>query len=305
MSLTSLLAVAQIRQKFKETFPKPNVKLDGPILAAPQTKNYPLVGTAFDYLVRFYIESQNPNAVSACWIAESGLKDLRLHSGKYIASYDSDKKTVTLVLDDQYKKDSTNPAQKELEIAEKNFKHAQENYRTFLESGKMTKSLIKSAIHLAQLDSVFRSGHVDFSDVRDEDVTDLDNLINVFGNKELFSSDSVIYLNPTFGEGSHVVGGADADLIIDDTLIDIKTTKILKFDQKMYHQIVGYYLLSRIGKVNDMTRTRIKNIGIYFSRHGILYTLPVDTIEKQTDIPEFLSWFTKAACEIRDKHKQR
>lgn len=32
-------------------------------------------------------------------------------------------------------------------------------------------------------------------------------------------------LNPAFGEAAALVGGADADLMIDNTLIDLKTTK--------------------------------------------------------------------------------
>ncbi len=299
MSLTSLLSILEIKQKFNETFPKPNAKLYGEILAIPQTKNYSLIGTAFDYLARFYIKSQNPNAVTNKWVAETGLERLKLYSGKYVHEFDSDTNSIKLELNDEYKIDVNSSMHKDLEYSEKNFEEAKLNCKSYLKSGKITKSLIKSSIHLAQLDFVYRSGRIVFSDVNNQDILDLENLIKVFKDKKLFSRNSTIYLNPTFGEASKIVGGADADLIINDTLIDIKTTKFLKFDQKMYNQIIGYYLLSKIGKINDTAEIKINNIGIYFSRHGLLYTLPVSVIEHQTNIKKFLIWFMEISLKYK------
>ena len=80
------------------------------------------------------------------------------------------------------------------------------------------------------------------------------------------------------------MGGADADLILGDTLIDIKTTKFLKLKQDMWSQVVGYYLLDMInGNGYD-----IKNLGIYFSRHGVLQTFSVDDLG---DVGDFMDWF--------------
>ena len=299
MSLTSLLSIQEIKQKFNETFYRPNVKLEGKILATPQTKNYSLIGTAFDYLVRFYIKYENPNAISSRWVAEEGLEKLKLYSGKYAQEIDLEKKTIKLILNEDSKINYDNFKYKNLEIAEKNFEKAKQNYELYLKSGKITKGLIKSTIHLAQLDFVYRSGHIVFSDVIDQDIRDLENLIKVFKNKKTIFKNSTIYLNPTFGEASRLVGGADADLIINDILIDIKTTKFLKFDQKMYNQIIGYYLLSKIGKINGTNEIKINTIGIYFSRHGLLYTLPVSVIESKTSIKKFLIWFRKISLKYK------
>ena len=301
LSLTSLLNIAEIREKFNKTFPRPNVKFDNEMLAAPQTKNYSLIGTAFDYLARFYIKSQNPDAVSTEWVADAGLEALQGYSGKYMYHIDLEAKTKKLVLNDEFKPDPNNPMQKSLELASENLDKAKQNYESYLKSNEITKPLIISAIHLAQLDFVYRAGHVNFSEIDDKDVVDLENLIKVFQNKKLFSKDSTIYLNPAFGDASKIVGGADADLIINDTLIDIKTTKSLKFDQRMHNQIVGYYLLSKIGKINSKKDIRINNIGIYFSRHGVLHTMPVSEIDNQTDIKEFSEWFVEMAGTSRKK----
>ncbi len=69
-------------------------------------------------------------------------------------------------------------------------------------------------------------------------------------------------LNPTF-DGSLGIGGADADLIIDGTLIDIKTTKEQRIRPDWLWQLLGYVLL------DYSDHHRINGIGLYMARQGI------------------------------------
>ena len=64
-------------------------------------------------------------------------------------------------------------------------------------------------------------------------------------------------LNPGFG-------GSDADLIVDGTLIDIKTTIKQEIKPEWLWQVLGYTLL------DYSDRYRINGIGLYMSRQGIL-----------------------------------
>jgi hypothetical protein len=75
-------------------------------------------------------------------------------------------------------------------------------------------------------------------------------------------------LNPTFA-GSGDVGGADADLIADGCLIEIKTSKQMQIDADWLHQLVGYVLLD----YND--EHHINSVGIYMVRQGLLFTWPL------------------------------
>ena len=70
-------------------------------------------------------------------------------------------------------------------------------------------------------------------------------------------------LNPTF-EGSHHVGGADADLIVQDTLIEIKTTIRAEIKQNWLWQLLGYALL------DYSDQHHIEGIGLYMARQGWL-----------------------------------
>ncbi len=99
-------------------------------------------------------------------------------------------------------------------------------------------------------------------------------------------------LNPTF-EGSVKIGGADADLIVDGTLIDIKTTKKREIDRDWLWQIMGYVLL-------DYSDTyKITSIGLYLTRQGMLL---------KWDMREVLAFLykgkPKSLEQLRDEFKE-
>lgn len=57
MSLTSFLDDSgELRILLDETFENPGIEQDVERIAEPQTADYSLIGTAFDYLVRFRLE---------------------------------------------------------------------------------------------------------------------------------------------------------------------------------------------------------------------------------------------------------
>jgi hypothetical protein len=76
MSLTSFLERKDVRDRFRQEFAMPGMKVKRELLAPPLSNRYSLVGTAFDYLVRFYVERLNPHAITRRWIAEQVLLDL-------------------------------------------------------------------------------------------------------------------------------------------------------------------------------------------------------------------------------------
>jgi hypothetical protein len=76
MSLTSFLERKDVRDRFRQEFAMPGMKVKRELLAPPLSNRYSLVGTAFDYLVRFYVERLNPYAITRRWIAEQVLLDL-------------------------------------------------------------------------------------------------------------------------------------------------------------------------------------------------------------------------------------
>lgn len=294
MSLTGFLQIPEVKDRFRTEFKKPAVTRKMVIHASPITNNYSLVGSAFDYLLRFYLEYNNPSIKkSDIWLAETSLKMLESWTKR-----------------GQMTKDQYLSIKKIVDTAK-------ERYKTYLQSGDLTDELIGSAIQLARLEMVYRIGLLsDYIDsIRSEDVQDLKKMMSLIP-LEKFQAKNVCILNPTFGIASKIVGGADADLIIDDMLIEIKTTINPKFERDYFNQLIGYLVLKRICEMNILVESpdsekpknilpneeaydfssssdhKINKIGVYFSRYGMLQTIDVKSITNSGDFNgEFIDWF--------------
>jgi len=266
MSLTSFLKNKDVKQMFANEFPKPRIKLSGEMKAPPITTHYGLVGTAFDYLMRFFLKRHNPMARDTIWVAEVA-RDLIKGKGELY------------------------------NLVNRNILFAKNAYSEYLKTGIVDDAILESVLYLAKIDVIYRAGIVDdnIGVIDPQDVQDLKNLISVI-NADEFKAKSICLLNPTFGEASRLVGGADADIIIDNQMIDIKTTKNLVVDRNKFNQIVGYYVLGRIGGVEGIDNwSSINEIGFYFSRHGIKYFYKVDEIINQQSLIRFIESFKERA----------
>ena len=103
-------------------------------------------------------------------------------------------------------------------------------------------------------------------------------------------------LNPGFGMFSDLIGGADADLITNGSLIDIKTTKHPKVEKMMVRQLVGYMILARAACSAGAQFPRFDKLGIYFSRHGHLWEMSVQDIVSHEAWAATESWFLANAA---------
>ncbi len=291
MSLTSFLKNKEVRDKFQEEFPKPRFTEKKELLAPPLTQNWSAVGIAFDYLLRFYLKRLNPKAVESRWVAEVSPEVLFEFKQGFAYNVDTDEIDVVPDLADQDDEALFNEIKRTLS-------EARNRYQAYLKTGKISKPLLTSALFLANLDIIVRTGledYIELDTVSDEDIKDLVNLIGII-DSNLFKTKNLCLLNPTFGKASTLVGGADADLVIDDTLVEIKTTQKLQLRRDHYNQLIGYYTLYKIGGIKGSpAKHKIKNIGIYFSRYGYFHRIPVkDHINKES-FPAFLEWFKEKA----------
>jgi len=282
VSLKTFLDNKDVRAKFSEEFPKPKFSLKKEILAPPVTKHYSLVGTAFDYLMRFYIKRLNPKAITKNWVAESSLEEMR-------------KTRIALNTQREFIPIDDNLIMK----ADGMISQAKGAYSDYIKSGEINDKLMKCTVLLAQLDTYFRAGIIgeDFGIIDDGDVAGLRKLISLV-NPDSFKAKELCLLNPTFGEASQLIGGADADLVIDNLLIDIKTTTKLEFKRDHFNELIGYYTLYKIGGIPGApVKPKIENLGIYFSRYGELYTFPVSSVILATKFPPFVEWFKERAAQ--------
>lgn len=288
MSLTTLLKNRDIKEELRKAFPKPIFRFRKEILAQPLTNHYLSIGTSFDYLMRFYLKRMNPKAITFMWIAEKA----QLHTYSLMRpTYDIDTDELT---------DNTSPENKRLiKTAEKIINDAHANYDKYLKTGRMSNNLIKSSLLLSHLDPLFRGGYVDsyivdnFGSVDEKDIKDLKEIISLV-DPNIFKAKKVCLLNPTFGKASNLVGGADVDLVIDDMIIDIKTTKNLEFTRDFFNQIMGYFVLYKIGGIDNLpAKHNINRLGIYYARYGFLCIINVKDIIDDKSLSIFIKWFKK------------
>lgn len=281
--LTDFIKIPAIRQKMRNEFTKPRVSFP-PNLAftEPRTTNYMQIGTAFDYLFRFLMMRVNTkrNLIHSKWAAESALDLLKLQYG------------------------ASNPLSQKAESIIANTKLQLTKYLTH-ENDEMGEDLIISSLIMAQLDDFVRRGRQ--PNIKSANYDDVEDLRRLIKNTDItkFKAEYQCILNPTFGYGSVVVDGADADLIIDDTIIDIKTSIHLSLKLQDFLQVVGYYLLYKEGGVDGVTdnkSTEIRKVAIYFSRYNYLCTLKLDEIINTQNFDAFSRWFILKAAHKYGHH---
>ena len=103
----------------------------------------------------------------------------------------------------------------------------------------------------------------------DHVVEDIRRLIELFctSQGELLAATSW-QLNPRFS-GSIALGGADADLILDGCLLDLKTSKHADPKRPELWQLAGYALADLKDEYN------IERVGLYYARFGSLISWPL------------------------------
>lgn len=277
MSLRSFIERPEVRDllsSYLRVTPTPGF-VPPPLLVPAQSSEYRLVGATFDYLMRSLVERLNPACQRMPWIASAALVFFR----EDLKGIDTSLFTLAKECHDQ----------------------ALAAHRRYLDGGVLTDDLLLGAIHLARLDRIYRDGPEYlrkewFTLSYAREIAELRRLYEIVP-REKFRGRSQCFLNPIFDLASHLVQGADADLIIDDCLIDIKTTKYLRFKTADLHQIVGYYILCLLsGRSAKRPLGEIRRVGIYFSRHAFLHTLEIEKIIETAAMPQLVKGFIELAA---------
>ena len=266
MSLTSFIkSDKELRDKIRAAFSRPKLEKDQPLLAVPRTKRYGLVGTAFDYIFRFYLERLNDiQNESKAWVAERAIELLASNEEIYT--------TGTEIIS-----------------------NVKKLRKEFTRTGELSQELIRQTLRMSYLDPVFRAGAgIEYigTDADEADIEDIEKQFSLIDDKFFLARD-ICLLNPAFGEGSMIVGGADADFVIDDKLIDIKTTRKLELTLNNFCQVIGYLALHRISGIESRKELGINQLGIYYSRYGYLFLFNIQDLIDDISLQKFTEWFER------------
>ena len=305
MSLTSFLDMPDVMAKVKPLRPKLARKITQPLKVEPRSNHYSLVGTAFDYLLRFELQRQSPHALSEEWIAED-VPDMLWQETHTVTDKDG------IILGDvgahgfdllkHVAPEFYMPPKEVGERARRSVAEAKAAVAEYVKNKTPTHTaqtdLAAHAIRLAKLDPVFRAGRLDprFDQADAEDVQDLIEMLAIVPFNELLHP-KLMLLNPNFQETSQLVGGGDTDLITGDLLVDFKATKTGEMRVSDLDQLLGYFLLARKQRQVDSAFPPINRLGLYFCRHGYLWSLPASVWTDRSEFLEIEQWFFKRATE--------
>ena len=231
-----------------------------------------VVGTAFDYMARFIVAQKVTNNKN------NAISKLNAKNGLEIIKRFCDKKTI---------KSLETKFDKSINLASEFVKHSEINF----------EELLPYATYLARLELTYRSG-MPPQDIKgsllgkeeQEILEDLQRLCVVFIEHfmitEVIKPESNVVYNPHFGIASMICGGADADIFIDGTLYDFKTSKKPGYSWIEIAQIFGYYFLNKIAanlkddkaKLNGYT---INRLSIYKARYGEIEFIDISTMDSE------------------------
>jgi len=272
MSLTSLVSMRDVKAKISALRPKTSRKISMPLKVKPRSDHYWLVGTAFDYLLRFELQRRAPHAVAKGWVAELAC-------------------IITL--------EGSDVAEHARNVVEKAKLAVAAYVKSELPTRPAQVHIASHAIRLAKLDAMWRAHKFDpsFDEADQEDIEDLLDMLAIVPFNSLIHS-NLLLLNPTFGLSSELVGGADVDLITGDMLVDFKTTKRNEIAAGDLDQLLGYFFLARNQRRLDSRFPQIKRLAFYFCRHGYLWIVDTATVTAHPEFQEIERWFFKRAEEV-------
>lgn len=104
--------------------------------------------------------------------------------------------------------------------------------------------------------------------------------------QRIVKEDSDIVYNPTFGECSEKLGGADSDIFIDGVLYDFKTTKHFEAKTVDETQLWQYFIYHCVAKRNNDRKStlfdkEIKALALYKARFGEIEYVKISDIKEE------------------------
>lgn len=287
MALTKILDRPELKHELKRTFPRPTIQLKKVFIDTEISKTIDtrLIGIAYDYILRFHATIVNSHLIEReqIFVATKGLSNL-------IYEYQNPKRRLIRV-----------GHQKDIKFLEKEkvfsylaagFPIACQEYFNALSSNIFNIETAKAAIFFAKLEIYYRTNKFG-KNIFDNCNAEAETILNLIDSNKIrfLKAKSLCVLNPVLGIGSL---GADADIIIDGTLIEFKTTSKRIIERKTLDQLISYYFLSIIKRSlskNLHDKLYITQFGVFLSRQDTYWKTPVYDLISPDKIVSYGNWF--------------
>ena len=322
--VTEFIKIDEVRREIDSTYPNPETNAVGELQVKNNGYGHRLVGNAFEFLCklllyrhcseviipsrgtfgnfqyRFEADKTPPVRVERFdgWEWENGVETV------------SSRKEWEEMMDEQPEWEQRNPGKwtedEELtKLAEQ-----------YVATGMNTEGVVKAALINAGWkpnDDVH--SWIDRETFEADIVEEMQSLFGLLRESEWTDGERVIE-RPSFGGHRHLLPG-EGDFIVDDLLVDIKTTEDQSFTNAFWRQLLMYYVLNDVQRILHEVDGRtygkepfegkypeINRVGIYYARYGELQTVDMNAIiDDRNQYETFRAWIVDRAIE-ENSHAQ-
>ncbi|QCT06350.1 hypothetical protein [Ruminococcus bovis] len=167
-----------------------------------------------------------------------------------------------------------------------------------------TNNIIQHCFFLAKLDICYRKAAIPsdlsqfFTPATPDEVIEIKEMVLKFGKSfipRVLRPESKIIFNPNFGFGECLIGETECDMIIDKTIIDLRTDIGTSYPRDRVTKSMVHFLLTEINRDfgNKENAFPIDNLVFYSARYGETEILSLEDID-QYDITKAVNKFTLA-----------
>lgn len=167
-----------------------------------------------------------------------------------------------------------------------------------------TNNIIQHCFFLAKLDICYRKAAIPsdlsqfFTPATPDEVIEIKEMALKFGKSfipRVLRPESKIIFNPNFGFGECLIGETECDMIIDKTIIDLRTDIGTNYPRDRVTKSMVHFLLTEINRDfgNKENAFQIDNLVFYSARYGETEILSLEDID-QYDITKAVNKFTLA-----------
>lgn len=305
VGVTDFISKSEIRDRIRRDFPNPGTDVEGDIRVTHDAYDHSLLGQAFDYLIRIWLETNcqtvhDPHTDLIRWGGD-WTHSMSYTPSRYANGYDPEKsRNYTIGEQDEYNK-ALDRAENKREL--------------FNKTGMNVNDAIDAALVYSGLDHNvgFDDGTLQANSFEEDIVTELQDLFHVLREQDELIGESVV-ISPVFGERSFILEG-HGDFIIDDTLIDVKLTEDPAFKPGYWRQLLAYYILNDIHRElraaeidsygSDVPYPELSTMGVYYARFGELQMIDVaEYLQPQDKYEQFRAFFIDRAIEANKDNRR-
>jgi len=324
--VTDFIKIDEVRHEIDSTYPNPGHDAEGEVEVVNSGYSHKLIGSSFEFLSKLWLyhrceEVVLPQGTSRRFIEE---KDWELDDQPtvWVSVFDGMKWEEHYA--DISSQEEWEEMNEELPVWERRRSAVQ--WRQDDELSKLVNQFIKTGmntervVRAALLNAGWKPSETVHSWINrgafEEDLLDEMEVLFRLLREQDWTDGKIVFDEPTFGGHRHILPG-EGDFIVDNLLVDIKTTEKRSFTNAFWRQLLMYYLLNDIQRVLydvdgrtygreqfDGKYPEINRVGIYFARYGELKTVDMSEVIKETrQYKEFRAWIVDRAIEI-NQHAQ-